>query len=261
MANPDSPETTKKPRRKASRVIRWLFLTWAVVSTSWMANSFRTQGVDPTTMRGSAAVTVVETDETLEFVPSRPSRSALVFVCGSGVAAEAYAPLLRPIAEAGYGVSIVKLPLRFAPLESHKLGAIERVRKVISAHSQDLRWVIAGHSLGAALSCRVVQGGPGKIRAMVLLGTTHPKEDDLSSLTLPITKVVASNDGVAPQKKVDANKHLLPANTKWVVIEGGNHSQFGNYGHQLMDGKATVTREEQQRIARGAILERLTEWR
>jgi len=210
-------------------------------------------------MRGSAMVTVVETDETLEFVPAQPARSALVFVCGSGVAAEAYAPLLRPIAEAGYGVSIVKLPLRFAPLESHKQGAIERVRKVIAAHSQDRRWVIAGHSLGAALSCRVVQGGSDHIKAMVLLGTTHPKEDDLSGLKIPVTKVVASNDGVAPKNKVDANKHLLPATTKWVVIEGGNHSQFGNYGHQLMDGKATISREEQQRLARDAILERLAE--
>lgn len=224
-----------------------------------MANSFRTQGVDPAATQGSATVTVVETDETLEFVPAKPEGSALVFVCGSGVAAEAYAPLLRPIAEAGYGVSIVKLPLRFAPLESHKLGAIERVRKVIAAHSQDLRWVIAGHSLGAALSCRVVQGESERIKAMVLLGTTHPKEDDLSGLKLPVTKVVASNDGVAPQKKVDANRHLLPVTTKWVVIEGGNHSQFGNYGHQLMDGKATISREEQQRLAREAILERLAE--
>ena len=30
-------------------------------------------------------------------------------------------------------------------------------------------------------------------------------------------------------------------------MEGGNHSQFGNYGEQKGDGKATISAEEQQR--------------
>lgn len=242
---------------RAKKVIRWLFLSWAIVSTGWMANSFRTQNVPDSVLKANGKVGTVETDEFFEFVPAHPRTAALVFLCGSGVEADAYAPLLRPIAEDGYTVTIVKLPLRFAPLESHKLGALERVRKTLTSHGSGLRWVVAGHSLGAALACRVAQNADSRVRSMVLLGTTHPKEDDLSRLAIPVTKVVATNDGVAPLTKVEANKSLLPTTTKWVRIEGGNHSQFGNYGHQLMDGKATITREEQQRIARDAILERL----
>ena len=30
-------------------------------------------------------------------------------------------------------------------------------------------------------------------------------------------------------------------------MEGGNHAQFGNYGEQKGDGKATISAEEQQR--------------
>jgi len=30
------------------------------------------------------------------------------------------------------------------------------------------------------------------------------------------------------------------------VIEGGNHAQFGNYGAQKGDGKASITADEQQ---------------
>ena len=88
----------------------------------------------------------------------------------------------------------------------------------------------------------------------MLVGTTHPKEDDLSALQIPVTKVFASNDGVAPRERVLANRALLPAQTRWVEIEGGNHSQFGRYGHQLFDGEATITRAEQERITRAAIL-------
>ncbi len=92
---------------------------------------------------------------------------------------------------------------------------------------------------------------------MVLLGTTHPKSSSLSALTMPVTKVYASNDGVAPVDRILANRDLLPRHTKWIEIEGGNHSQFGHYGHQLLDGKATLDREAQQSLTRAAILEAL----
>jgi hypothetical protein len=40
-----------------------------------------------------------------------------------------------------------------------------------------------------------------------------------------------------------------------VVIEGGNHAQFGNYGKQKGDPDATISREEQQDKAVEAIKE------
>jgi hypothetical protein len=43
------------------------------------------------------------------------------------------------------------------------------------------------------------------------------------------------------------NAARLPADTRWVEIAGANHAQFGYYGPQLGDDKATITREEQQR--------------
>jgi pimeloyl-ACP methyl ester carboxylesterase len=92
---------------------------------------------------------------------------------------------------------------------------------------------------------------------MVLVGTSHPKEDDLSFLPMPVTKVYASNDGIAPPDRVRSKQRLLPKHTRWVYINGGNHSQFGHYGHQLMDGKATVSRTGQQTITRLALLRAL----
>ena len=65
---------------------------------------------------------------------------------------------------------------------------------------------------------------------------------------------VPENDGVAPVERVLANKPLLPETTRWIAIEGGNHSQFGHYGHQLFDGRATITRESQQAATRQTLL-------
>ena len=165
--------------------------------------------------------------------------------------------LLRPIAEQGYPVFLVKLPYRIAPLEQHKKAAVNRARVILGSHETVESWVIAGHSLGAALVCRIAGDSPGTVKAMVLIGTSHPKRIDLSDSRIPITKVYASNDGIATVEMIHSNKHLLPRDTRWIDIEGGNHSQFAHYGHQLFDGSPTVSREKQQDIARSALLDAL----
>jgi hypothetical protein len=40
---------------------------------------------------------------------------------------------------------------------------------------------------------------------------------------------------------------LLPADTVWIAIQGGDHAQFGWYGPQSGDNPATIGREEQQK--------------
>lgn len=254
-------ENSGTSKRKPSTIHRWVrrgFLTWAVVSTAWLANSVRTQGVDPALLKSSSTVVVVDGVTALEFLPTKTQgETGLIFFCGSGIAAEAYAPLLHPIAESGYRVSIVRLPWRFAPMESHKQEALDRVIRLIQDHPEISQWVVSGHSLGAALVCRTVQSKVSGIAGVVLLGTTHPKTVDLSWCAHPVTKVYASSDGIAPPDDVRANKELLPASTTWVEINGGNHSQFGHYGHQLFDGTPTLSRSEQQHIARSALLDML----
>jgi pimeloyl-ACP methyl ester carboxylesterase len=215
----------------------------------------RTRGVDGALLRSGNAVSVANRESTLEFLPaSSGGRAGLVFFCGAGVAAAAYAPLLRPIADAGHPVFIVKLPYRFAPLESHRAVAIARARAVLNEHPGIARWVISGHSLGGALAARMAPADDGRIAAVVLIGTTHPKRSDLSFVRVPVTKIYATNDGVARAEQVLSNGRLLPESTKWVAIEGGNHSQFGHYGHQLFDGKATISREAQQAMTRSELL-------
>jgi predicted alpha/beta-hydrolase family hydrolase len=247
----------KPPRSPLRKWIRLAFLAWALVSTLWLLNSFRTQGVDSRLLESSRSVVVLDTSSVLEFQPNSPNEVGLIFICGAGVSAEAYAPLLRPIAERGYPTFIVKLPFRIAPFESHKQTAIDRACSIVASHPEFSKWVVAGHSLGGALACRVVQNNLAAFSGLALVGTTHPKRDDLSDLPMPVVKIVATNDGVAPIDKVNANKPLLPAHTIYVLLDGGNHSQFGHYGHQLLDRRASISREAQQEATRDAMLRML----
>ena len=105
------------------------------------------------------------------------------------------------------------------------------------------------------LSARYVHERPALPAALALLGTTHPRDFSLADLTIPVTKIYGTRDGIAPLNA--SKKELLPRNTNWVAIEGGNHVQFGYYRHQLFDEDAAITRDEQQRLTAEALLKML----
>ena len=57
--------------------------------------------------------------------------------------------------------------------------------------------------------------------------------------------IVGSNDGLATSDSINASRELLPADTQFITIEGGNHAQFGSYGLQAGDNPASISAEEQ----------------
>jgi hypothetical protein len=50
-------------------------------------------------------------------------------------------------------------------------------------------------------------------------------------------------------------KPYLPEHTVWVAIEGGNRTQFANFGPMPADAGATISSEDQQAQAVSATLE------
>ena len=78
---------------------------------------------------------------------------------------------------------------------------------------------------------------------------------DLSSLTIPVTKIVGTRDGLATPDEVQQNAPLLPRHTRWVWIEGGNHSQFGWYGFQPLDRRPRVAASTQRSVMIQAVLD------
>lgn len=94
---------------------------------------------------------------------------------------------------------------------------------------------------------------------LVLIGTTHPRDVDLSRLSAPVTKVVGTRDGVARPAAVEANRAKLPAATQWIWVEGGNHSQFGWYGFQPGDRRAGVPAAVQRSTMIRAVLNALAQ--
>jgi pimeloyl-ACP methyl ester carboxylesterase len=190
--------------------------------------------------RSNTEVTV-DTRGWLVFKPvGKEPTTGFIFYPGGRVDARSYAPPARAIAAAGYMVVIVPMPLNLA------VTAPEKASEVIAAYPQVEKWAIGGHSLGGAMAANYAYKHPDQIDGLVLWASYPASNNDLSGATLPVLSIYGSMDGVANKDKIDSSRSLLPKDTNWVVIDGGNHGQFGSYGQQPGDNVAQITPEEQQ---------------
>jgi pimeloyl-ACP methyl ester carboxylesterase len=200
----------------------------------------------------SDSLVQVTTDRWLIFSPvSQAPSTGLILYPGGRVNPRSYAPTARAIAEEGYLVIIVPMPLNLAVFASNAAA------EVIVAYPEISHWAMGGHSLGGAMAARFAYGHPTEVQGLLLWAAYPDGSNDLSGRQLPVTSIYGTLDGLATTEKIAASRALLPATTEWVAIEGGNHAQFGWYGPQSGDNPATISREEQQRQIVEATLELL----
>ncbi|KAJ1567947.1 hypothetical protein HK096_008073 [Nowakowskiella sp. JEL0078] len=133
------------------------------------------------------------------------------------------------------------------------------------------KWIIGGHSLGGAMACSYIGGtegtdsigkigstsvdSAGKIFGLLLLGSAC--SNDISTWSGNVTACLGSNDGLeSPQVFLSQVKNV-PSNIVVINITGGNHGQFGYYGDQPGDNKATISRQLQDAKVTNATIDLL----
>jgi pimeloyl-ACP methyl ester carboxylesterase len=228
----------------------------------WMALGYRASATARAALISDERVVASEEEGLWRFEPAagRDRRSAgLLFFPGALVDARAYAPLLREIALGGHPALLLRVPWRGAFGSADRPALRGRARRLMEAERGIDAWVVAGHSRGAKVAAMLARDGAPRLAGLALIGTTHPRDFSLAGLEVPVLKIYGSRDGVAPPDSVLANRHLLPASTEWVRIEGGNHAQFGWYGFQPLDRFAAISRSEQQAQTLAAIRKLLAE--
>jgi pimeloyl-ACP methyl ester carboxylesterase len=206
---------------------------------------FRASGLPPDTFATTDALRVTESDGYVRFQPIAPVRAGLMLIPGCPVDPNAYGPLARSIALGGVLSVIVKVPFRCAPRAADQATLVQRVSGIIDS-CRDCAWTLAGHSRGAGHALAVAGAADlGRIRSLALIGSTHPREENYSGLKIPVLRILATEDGVAPPAEAQTKSALLPPRTRVDVIQGGNHAQFAYYGYQPWDRPATISRAEQ----------------
>ncbi len=170
----------------------------------------------------------------------------LVFYPGGLVEAKSYLYFANLLAQEGVNVWITKMPLN--------LAILNRFAFLDVYEESDRPWFIAGHSLGGASATYVVDEHDDKLDGLILLAAYPPSSVDLSSKEIPILSITASLDGVMDLDAFEDRQALLPSDTSYHEIEGGNHAYFGYYGSQRGDNDARITVHEQHQITVSLIM-------
>ncbi len=231
---------------------KWLRIVWVGAGLSflaWMWWGYRASGVPAGTFDSTGKVLVIRSDAGWEFRPAGiASEQRYIFLPGGMVDPEAYGPLMRKVAEAGHRAVLLKYPWNCGCTDAQVKGVFDVITRTVQDGGA---WSLGGHSRGAMLAARFVHERNVPLAGLILIGTSHPRDFSLASITIPVLKISATEDGVAGEGDVS----LLPPSTRYVKIAGGNHVQFGFYGHQLFDGRAKISREEQQRQVLAAMID------
>lgn len=255
---------TRKPGVNWKAVRRRFRIAWATAGmafTAWVIWNMQAHGVPAGVRVSSSTVAVTEREGATVFLPTGATagHTALVFVPGGGVDPRAYLPFVRAVADAGWPVALVRLPWRMAFTDRGQIEVWRRVTDVRTSWGASRPIVLGGHSRGGMLSTLFASRYPSELSGLLLIGTTHPRDHDLSSLTIPVLKIMGTRDCVADLETSKAGASKLPKQAVWTTIVGANHAQFGYYGSQLGDCRATISRQDQQRQLREEVLRWLAE--
>lgn len=247
----------KSRKRKYIRI--FLLLFWSII-IAWMLTEMQATDFEDSILESDSLVTVKYTADHITITPrTNPDSIGILFYPGALVEPEAYAPFAQNLAQAGYTVFIQPIPWRVAFMDRMEQKAYSTTIQTFSDYPEITKWVISGHSKGGAMATKFAFKNSDLISGMLLIGTSHPREIDLSFLSVPVTKVSASEDGLASPEEIVQFSKNLPNHTNYIMIEGGNHSQFGYYGFQFGSGMATISREKQQAKLLAATVDLLNE--
>lgn len=173
-------------------------------------------------------------------LPKEKSEIGIIFYPGAKVDYRAYLRMASLISQHGIAVYIPKMPLNFAIFDS------DRFKEVIETNKNIKKWYLAGHSLGGAAISKYLETDE-RIKGIIYFASYPTKT--INSSKKQVLAMFGSQDGLITKEKREEKVKLLPENAQILVIEGGNHAGFGNYGTQDNDGQAIISAEEQQEIA------------
>lgn len=237
----------RKKRKNILVILGVLILVIGIAIIGYLCDAYEPHQSAIEALQSTHDVIVTEGEEYIRFEPKENKHQAgLIFYPGGKVEEEAYALLMRSLAEKGISVYLVRMPFNLAVFDS------DAAEKVISDQEEINNWYLSGHSLGGVMAASFAEKNPEQLEGMIFLAS-YPA-GDFSAADLDTLSIYGTNDEVLNTEAYFEAFESLPK-VKEEVIEGGNHAQFGNYGPQEGDGTATISVEEQQKNTVNGIIE------
>jgi hypothetical protein len=172
-------------------------------------------------------------------VPATPE-TGFIFYPGGRIDPRGYAPLMHAIASAGYLVVVPEMPINMAPFRPNVAD------EIMAAYPEIRHWVIGGHSVGGTVAAQYTNRHRDVIAGLAIWASYPADNVDLVDASIPVALIYGSHDPRVNDDSVARRRHLLPANTRYVRIDGGDHHQFGSYEIKPQEHHATIGRAAQQ---------------
>lgn len=231
----------KNLRKVLQRVLQGVVIVLLAISAGFVGWASFPLGPGPAALASMQPDSSVSVETVQGWTVFRPAgmdaHTGFIFYPGGRVDYRSYAPILKSLAQHGFLVVLVPMPLSLAFFTPNKAD------KVLAAFPEIKYWTLGGHSLGGAMASRYCFSHPGKIQALILWASYPADTDSLANQNLAVLSIFGSEDGQV--KNIEASNPLLPADTTWIKIDGGSHAQFGDYGLQPGDGQAKISPQQQ----------------
>ena len=180
------------------------------------------------------------------FEPQGDIKAGMIFYPGGKVEYTSYAPLLKKFANEGILCIMPQMPFNLALL------GIDKAKDLQSLYPEIESWYMAGHSLGGVSAANYIVKDAGSFDGIIFLASFSIK--DLKEYDLNVLSIYGSQDKVLKMEKYQENLSNFPTAFTEIVIDGGCHSYFGDYGLQEGDGEPTLTVDEQMDITADAVI-------
>ncbi len=189
----------------------------------------------------------------MEYGDPEYAKVGFMFYPGGKVGLNAYGELLSRVASKGYFCVVCGMPVNLAILNPN--SADKYIEMYKEKYPEITTWYIGGHSLGGLVACKHAINRPGVYEGVVFLAAHPDKDDDMNKTDLRALSIYGSIDSVLNRKRYEENFGNFKEGMREVVIDGGNHGNFGTYGFQNGDHTSRIDRIEQINIAAKAIVE------
>ena len=233
-------------KSKSNPLKRWFLIVMAVIlaGTLIWGISWATYARPPLPV----ALAALESDDLVEvtqdpwliFTPTGDIKAGLIFYPGGRIDPRGYANMMRVIAEEGFLVVVPSMPINMAIFDTNAAD------EIIDHFSKINSWGIAGHSVGGTSAAIYTANNPGKIAGLAIWASYPPNSTDLSEVNLPVYSIYGELDSGVDRPAIEERKNIMPPDTVYLEIPGGDHHQFGSYFIEPEQDHSTTPRAVQQ---------------
>lgn len=227
-----------RSKKRLRAILLAAVLVLVLAAGMYVSDYYRAEDTALTALESTETISVTVSEEKLVFQPKDP-KAGLIFYPGGKVEFTAYAPLMQALAQEDLLCILLKMPLNLAVLD---MDAADGLRE---QYPEVQRWYLGGHSLGGSMAASYL-AEETDYEGLLLLASYSTA--DLSDSGLQVLSIYGTEDGVLNAEKYQQYRANLPETTRELVIYGGNHAQFGNYGAQEGDGQASISDEDQKSL-------------